>query len=72
MAEPNQVTEGTVRTLADLAGLPLPAERAALVAPALAVWWNWAEELNRKLREPDHWTITPILVLTHPPTTGGE
>jgi hypothetical protein len=66
------VTDATVRTLADLAGLPLSAERAAQIAPILAVWWGWADELNRKMREPDHWTTTPIVVLTHPATTGGE
>ncbi|HEY7035502.1 MAG TPA: hypothetical protein VH482_29445 [Thermomicrobiales bacterium] len=72
MSEPDRVTEATVRTLADLAGLPLPAERAALIAPTLAVWWGWADELNRKMREPAHWTITPIGVVTHPATNGGE
>ena len=72
MSDPGRVTEATVRTLADLAGLPLPAERAALIAPALSVWWGWAEDLNRKLQEPANWTITPILVLTHPARTGGE
>jgi hypothetical protein len=72
MPEPDRVTEATVRTLAGLAGLPLPAERTALIAPALAVWWSWAEELNRKMREPAHWTITPIGVVAHPATTGGE
>jgi hypothetical protein len=72
MCEPDRVSEATVRTLADLAGLPLPTERAALIAPALAVWWRWADDLNRKMREPAHWTITPISIVAHPATTGGE
>jgi hypothetical protein len=72
MSEPSRVTEATVRTLADLAGLPLPAERAALIAPALAVWWGWAEELNRKMRDPAHQTLAPIVVVAHPVTSGGE
>ena len=72
MSEPSRVTEATVRTLADLAGLPLPAERAAIIAPVLAVWWGWAEELNRKMRDPAHQTLTPITVVTHPVSTGGE
>jgi hypothetical protein len=72
MSEPSRVTEATVRTLAHLAGLPLPAERAAMIAPYLAVWWGWAEELNRKMQEPAHQTITPIAVVAHPVTSGGE
>ena len=72
MSEPECVTEAMVRTLADLAGLPLPLERAAIIAPALAVWWGWAEELNRKMRAPAQQTITPIGTVAHPATTGGE
>lgn len=72
MSEPERVTEATVRRLADLAGLPLPAERATLIAPALNVWWGWAEDLNRKMRQPAHQTVTPIGVVVHPATTGGE
>jgi hypothetical protein len=72
MSEPERVTEATVQTLADLAGLSLHPERAALIAPALNVWWGWAEDLNRKMRQPAHQAITPIGVVVHPGTTGGE
>jgi hypothetical protein len=62
----SQVSEATVRSLANLAALPLAAGRETLLAPQLDAWIRGANELNRKMSEPEHWMRTPIVVFTHP------
>lgn len=64
--ERTEVSEAAVRTLADLAGLPLSEGREKLLAPQLTTWLTAANELNRKMSEPKYWTVTPITVFTHP------
>lgn len=66
MIERIEVGEATVRTLADLAGLPLGEGREGLLAPQLSEWLTAANELNRKMSEPKYWTITPATVFVHP------
>jgi hypothetical protein len=66
------LTEQTVRALAAAAGLPLGAERAALVAPQLAGWLTAADELSRKMSAAEHWTVPPVTVFTHPDAPGGD
>ena len=72
MGEPPVVSESTVRILAALGDLPLAPGRETVIAPPLAVWIGWANELSRKMSEPEHWQLTPITTFTHSPTTGGQ
>ena len=71
MGEPTVVSEATVRILAAVGDLPLAPQREAVIAPSLNVWIGWANELNRKMSEAEHWTLTPITTFSHPPRTGG-
>ena len=66
MTERIEVDEATVRALADLAELPLTEGREALLAPQLSEWLTAANELNRKMSEPKHWTVTPATVFVQP------
>jgi hypothetical protein len=66
------VTEQSVRALAAAAGLPVGAEREALVAPQLAAWLTAANELSRTMSAAEHWTVTPVTAFTHPEALGGE
>ena len=66
MTERTEVSEATVRTLANLAGLPLAEGREALLALQLRDWLTAANELNRKMSEPEHQTIMPLTIFTHP------
>ena len=66
MSDQTTIDEATVRMLAGLAGLPLADGRAALLAPQLDVWISGANELSRKMSEPAHRTVTPVVVFTHP------
>jgi len=68
MIERIEVSEVTVRTLADLAGLPLAEGREKLLAPQLSEWLTAANELNRKMSEPKYLMVTPATVFTHPST----
>jgi hypothetical protein len=70
MSDPPLVSEATTRRLADLAELPLAEGRAAILAPQLNVWITLANELNRKMSDPRHWTLTPITVFSHPRRSG--
>lgn len=65
MTEPIEVSEATVRTLANLAGLPLEG-REALLASQLSELLTAANELNWKMSEPEYWTVTPATVFVHP------
>ena len=58
--------EARVRMLAAVAGLPLAAGRERLLAPTLSAWLAGANELNRTMSAPEHWTVTPIVVVTQP------
>ena len=66
MNERIEVSEASVRTLADLAGLPLEEGREALLAPQLSDWLTAANELNRKMSKPEYLTVMPATVFTHP------
>ncbi len=66
MNERIEVSEASVRTLADLASLPLEEGREALLAPQLGDWLTAANELNRKMSKPEYRTIMPATVFTHP------
>jgi hypothetical protein len=71
MSEHVRVTEATVRQLAEVAALPLPGGRAAVVAATLAAWLPMANELSRKMAEADHLALTPITRFAHPVAAGG-
>ena len=45
---------------------PLAVGRERLLAPTLSAWLAGANELNRTMSAPEHWTVTPIVVVTHP------
>ncbi len=49
-----------------LADLKLKAERRAAVAGILSVWVPAANELSRKMAEPQHRALTPNVRFTHP------
>lgn len=66
MDDPVQADGIAVSTLAKVADLPLAAEREKLLAPQLGVWLAAANELNRKMSQPDYREVTPITVFTHP------
>ena len=66
MTERIEVNEATVRTLADLAGLPLVEGREGLLAPHLSDWLTAANELNRNMSKPEYWTVMPATIFTHP------
>lgn len=72
MSDPNDINEERVRALAAAADLPLGAEREALVAAQLREWLTAANELNRKMSAPQHWTVVPVTVFAHPEVPGGE
>jgi hypothetical protein len=61
-----------VRALAEYAGLPLAAGREAVLAPTLEAWVADAEALSLKMSAPEHWTLTPATVFTHPVDETGE
>lgn len=64
--EPSQtVTEDTVRALADLADLNLADKQVEAVRETLDAWIPSANELNEKMAQADHWTVTPITTFTH-------
>jgi hypothetical protein len=58
--------EAQVRMLTAVAGLPLAAGRARLLAPTLSAWLAGANELNRTMNAPEHRAVGPIVVFTHP------
>jgi hypothetical protein len=66
VTERTEVTEATVRALADLAGLPLAQGREALLAPHLSDWLTAANELNRNMSKPEYLTVMPATIFTHP------
>ena len=72
MPDETPLDAAAVRALAAAADLPLPADREELVAGQLATWLVAANELNRKMAAPEHLTVTPITVFTHPTTPEGE
>ena len=66
MTPPTEVNAETVRTLAELAALPLSPERAAALAPQLAEWLTAANELSRKMSAAEHAALMPATVFTQP------
>lgn len=65
MTERIEVSAETTRLLAKLAGLPLAEGREALLAPQLGEWLMAANELNRKMSEPEYSLVTPVTVFVH-------
>lgn len=65
MTERIEVSAETTRLLAKLAGLPLAEGREALLAPQLGEWLTAANELNRKMSEPEHRLVTPATIFVH-------
>ena len=55
-----------VEVFESLADLPLKAERRAAVAGILSVWVPAANELSRKMAEPQHRALTPNVRFSHP------
>ena len=66
------VTNTTVHTLAEVARLPLTAERALLLAPQLLVWVTLANELSRTMSAASHAALIPITVFAHRPGGGAS
>ena len=61
-----QIDAAAVRSLAAAAALPLAEGRDTLLAPQLQIWISGANDLSRKMSEPEHWMLAPIDVFTHP------
>jgi len=61
-----EFTAKEVEVFEQLADLPLKSERRAAVASILSVWVPAANELSRKMSEPQHRAITPNVRFTHP------
>jgi hypothetical protein len=66
MEAQTQISEAVVRSLAAAAGLPLAEGRETLIASQLRIWISGANELSRKMSEPEHSRLAPIEVFTHP------
>ena len=62
----DEITEKEVEVFEGLADLKLRAERRKAVAGILSVWVPAANELSRKMAEPQHRALTPNLRFTHP------
>lgn len=65
MTERIEVSEEATRVLAKMAGLPLAEGREALLAPQLGEWLTAANELNRKMSEPEYRLVTPVTLFVH-------
>jgi hypothetical protein len=61
-----KITEPVVKTLAQVADLPLDETRYKLIAPELEIWINAANKLNEKMSAEEHLTVQPITVFSHP------
>jgi hypothetical protein len=66
MHEHKTVDEQGVRLLARAAELPLDEERLPAVAGLLGTWLEAANELSRSMSAPEHLTVMPATVFTHP------
>jgi len=64
MAE--EFTPQDVERFEKLADLKLPAERRVLVAGILSAWVPAANELSRKMAQPQHRGLTPNVRFIHP------
>ena len=62
----DETTEQDVEVYEGLADLKLKAERRKAVAGILSVWVPAANELSRKMAEPQHRALTPNTRFTHP------
>ena len=62
----DETTEKDVEVYEGLADLKLKAERRKAVAGILSVWVPAANELSRKMAEPQHRALTPNTRFTHP------
>ena len=61
-----EFTAKEIEVFERLADLPLKAQRRAAVAAILSVWVPAANELSRKMAEPQHRALTPNVRFTHP------
>jgi hypothetical protein len=61
-----EITEKEVEVFEQLADLKLKAERRKAVAGILSAWVPAANELSRKMAEPQHRALTPNVRFTHP------
>ena len=62
----DETTEEDVEVYEGLADLKLKVERRKAVAGILSVWVPAANELSRKMAEPQHRALTPNTRFTHP------
>jgi hypothetical protein len=62
----DETTEKDVEVYEGLADLKLKAERRKAVAGILSAWVPAANELSRKMAEPQHRALTPNTRFTHP------
>ena len=72
LPERSDITDEAVRALAVAADLPLAREREGMLSGQLTEWLTAANELNRKMSAPEHWTLAPVTVFSHPDVPGGE
>jgi hypothetical protein len=62
----DEITQKEVEVFEGLADLKLKAERRKAIAGILSVWVPAANELSRKMAEPQHRAVTPNTRFTHP------
>lgn len=62
----DEITEKEVEVFEGLADLKLKAGRRKAVAGILSVWVPAANELSRKMAEPQYRALTPNVRFTHP------
>lgn len=68
---PSMNTED-VRALAQVASLPLSADRVEALATLLGEWLPAADDLSRSMGAPEHRGIMPITVFAHTSTDATE
>lgn len=72
MDSPVPLGPDAVRQLAVYADLPLAPGREAVVAPVLRAWLADANALSRKMSAPEHWTLAPVTIFSHPAAEDSE
>lgn len=66
------IDEDGVRALARVAGIPVRDGEWSAIADVLAAWIPNANELSAKMSRPEHLTVTPATVFTHPLADAAE
>ena len=72
MSRPNIIGPAAVRVLAAYADLPLAPGREQVIATMLHAWVTDANALSRKMSAPEHWSLAPVTIFSHPAVEDGE